>query len=105
MIRRVFTMRLKPGTLAEYRELHDNIWPELVEQIEASGIASMTIFEAEPLMVVFSEIRDEEAFDRLWASEVHQRWGKEIERFLAFTDEGQVDTGEMNLVFDLRTGA
>jgi L-rhamnose mutarotase len=105
MIRRAFVMRLKPGMLDEYRELHDNIWPELVREIEASGIASMTIFEDAPLMFVFSEIRDAEAFDRLWASEIHQRWGQEIQRCLDFDDEGQVDTTELTLVFNLETEA
>lgn len=105
MIRRAFVMQLKPGMLDEYRELHDNIWPELVEEIEASGIATMTIFEDAPLMFVFSEIRDPDAYDRLWASEVHQRWGREIQRCLDFNDEGQVDTKELRLVFNLDTRA
>ena len=30
MIRRAFTMRLKPGGLEGYRARHDAIWPELV---------------------------------------------------------------------------
>ena len=29
MIRRAFTMRLKPGGLAQYKRWHDEIWPEL----------------------------------------------------------------------------
>ena len=37
MIRRAFTLRLKPGALAEYKEKHDNIWPELVAEIESAG--------------------------------------------------------------------
>ena len=50
MIRKAFTMRLKPGALAEYKRNHDNIWPELVAQIEREGIASMTIFERDPVL-------------------------------------------------------
>ena len=34
MIRRAFTMRLQPGKLAEYKHFHDNVWPELVAEIE-----------------------------------------------------------------------
>ena len=29
MIKRAFTMKLKPGGLAEYKRHHDEIWPEL----------------------------------------------------------------------------
>ena len=46
MIRRAFTLTLKPGALAEYRERHDKIWPELVAEIKAQGIAEMTAYEA-----------------------------------------------------------
>ena len=42
MIRRAFTLRLEPGALAQYKEYHDNIWPELVAEIEKAGIAEMT---------------------------------------------------------------
>ena len=42
MIRRAFTMRLKPGGLDEYRTHHDRIWPELVAEIERQGIGQIT---------------------------------------------------------------
>ena len=35
MIRRAFTMRLQPGGLAQYKHWHDDIWPELVAELEA----------------------------------------------------------------------
>ena len=62
MIRRAFTMRLKPGKLAEYKHFHDNVWPELAAEIEKSGIASMTIFENDPVLFLYSEIVDEGAW-------------------------------------------
>ncbi len=54
MIRRAFTMRLKPGGLAEYKRHHDAIWPELVAEIEQQGIAQITIFENDPLLFLYS---------------------------------------------------
>ena len=44
-IRRAFTLRLKPESFAKYKHYHDNIWPELVREIEACGIAQITTFE------------------------------------------------------------
>ena len=32
MVRLAFTMRLKPGALAEYTRQHDEIWPDLVAE-------------------------------------------------------------------------
>jgi L-rhamnose mutarotase len=103
MIRRAFTLQLKPGALAEYKEKHDNIWPELVEEIRRLGIAEMTAFEADPVIFYYSEILDEEAWDRLWASPVHDRWAELFKELIAFNDSEQVDAAFMPEIFHLQT--
>jgi L-rhamnose mutarotase len=105
MIRRAFTMRLKPGGLAEYRRRHDEIWPELVAEIERQGIAQITIFEDDPVLFLYSEINDPEAWDRLWASEIHDKWGEIMNPLMEFGDDGIVDSSEVREVFHLETGA
>ena len=104
MIRRAFTMRLKPGALEEYRRRHDEIWPELVREIEASGIAQITTFEADPVLFLYSEIADEQAWDRLWTGDLHMRWGEAFEHLMEIRDDGIVDSGALNEIFHLRTG-
>ena len=64
MKRVAFVMRLKDGGLAEYTQHHANIWPELVAEIEKSGIAQITIFEKDPMLVLYSEIYDEDAWNK-----------------------------------------
>lgn len=96
-------MRIKPGKLDEYRYHHDHIWPEMVAEIERSGIASMTIFASEPQLFLFSEIRDEDAWDRLWHSETHKRWGELMENFLEFGDNGLIDAHELREVFHIES--
>lgn len=101
MIRRAFTMRLKPGRLAEYTKHHDSIptaWPELVKAINDSGIATITTFERDPDLFLFSEIHDEDAWDRLWNTQVHREWGELMEQFMHFKD-GKVDFGELREIF------
>lgn len=105
MIRRAFTMRLKPGGLSEYRRHHDEIWPELVAEIERQGIAQITIFENDPVLFLYSEIRDEEAWDRLWHTEIHDKWGEIMNPLMEFNAEGIVDSTEVREVFHLETGA
>lgn len=104
MIRRAFTMRLKPGGLAGYKEHHDNIWHELVDEIERSGIAQITIFENDPVLMLYSEITDPDAWDRLWASEVHGRWGAIMNDYMAVDVTGAPDFSELREVFHLETG-
>jgi L-rhamnose mutarotase len=105
MIRRAFTMRLKPGGLDGYREHHENIWRELVDEIERSGIAQITIFENDPMLVLYSEVRDAQAWDRLWATEVHSRWGAIMNEYMAVDDTGAPEFSELREVFHLEPAA
>ena len=104
VVRRAFTMRLKPGAMKEYRHHHDNVWPELVKEIEKCGIASITTFEADPILFLYSEIYDEDAWNKLWTSEIHRKWGKVMEPLMNFKD-GIVDAGELHEIFRLTTDA
>ena len=105
MMRRAFTMRLKPGGLAEYKRHHDAIWQELVGEIERQGIAQITIFENDPVLFLYSEIKDPEAWDRLWHTEIHDRWGEIMNPLMEFNEQGIVDSTEVREVFHLETGA
>jgi L-rhamnose mutarotase len=103
VIRRAFTLRLEPQALDLYTEHHRNIWPELVEEIERSGIATMTAFATDPVVFYSSEIRDPGAWDRLWSTPVHDRWGELFKPLIAFNAEGKVDAGELQEIFHLQT--
>ena len=102
MIRRAFTMRLKPDSLAEYKHHHDNIWPELVAEIERSGIASITTFQRDLDLFLVSEIADEAAWDKLWNSEVHRRWAELMQPLMHLRDDGIVEAGELAEVFHIK---
>ena len=105
MIKRAFTMKLKPGGLAEYKRHHDQIWPELVAEIEKQGIAQITIFERDPVLFLYSEIADPEAWDRLWHSEIHDKWAEYMAPLMEFNADGIVDSSEVKEIFNLRTNA
>ena len=84
---------------------HDAIWAELIAELEKSGIANMTIFENDPILVMYSEITDVEAWDRLWHSEVHDRWAVLMNPLMEFRPDGIVDSTELREVFHLETNA
>lgn len=104
MKRMAFTMRLKPGGLAEYRRHHDEIWPQLVEEIERSGIASFTTFEHDPELFLYSEVTDEQAWDRLWHSQIHQRWSEVMAPLMDIDADGIVASTNLREIFHLETG-
>jgi L-rhamnose mutarotase len=105
MIRCAFTMRLKPGAIEEYRRHHDEVWPELVAEIERSGIASITTFRSGDNLFLFSEIRDPEAWDRLWRSEIHLKWAEVMQPLMHLTPDMTVDAGQLEEIFHLETDA
>jgi L-rhamnose mutarotase len=104
-IRRAFTLRLKPGAFAKYKEYHDNIWPELVREIEKCGIAQITTFRDDLQLFLYSEIYNEKAWDKLWNSKIHDEWGKCMEPLMQFNEEGKVDAGPLSEIFHLETPA
>jgi L-rhamnose mutarotase len=54
MKRHAFKMRLKPGVAAEYKQRHDEIWPELAAAIRAAGISDYSIFLDEETLTLFA---------------------------------------------------
>lgn len=105
MIRRAFTLRLKPGALKEYVRQHDAIWPELVAELGSQGVRSLTIFERDGDLFVFCEETDYEAMDRVWDSEVHQRWAQVMAPLIDVDETGKVDDVPLTEVWHLDTGA
>ena len=95
MIRRAFIMRLKPDAMAQYQQRHENIWPELVAEIQRSGIASITTFQHEAELFIVSEVTDLEAWERLWNSDVHKRWKQLMEPLVQLGDHGAVAASEL----------
>ena len=105
VIRRAFTLRLKPGAAVKYKGYHDNIWPELVREIEASGIAQITTFAAGLQLFLYSEIYDPKGWDKLWSSKIHDEWAKCMEPLMQFGPDGKVDAGPLHEIFHLQTAA
>ena len=105
VIRRAFTLRLKPGSFAQYKRYHDNIWPELVREIESSGIAQITTFADDLQLFLYSEIYDPKGWDKLWNSKIHDEWAKCMQPLMQFRPDGKVDAGPLHEIFHLETAA
>lgn len=76
MKRIAFTLKLKPGNVAEYKRRHDEIWLELVAEIKQAGIADFSIFLDEESLVLFAVQKVPDDYDgtALGATEVSHRW-------------------------------
>src|SRR5512147_1353072 len=54
MKRHAFKMKLKPGVVAEYKNRHAEIWPELSAAIRDAGISDYSIFLDEETLTLFA---------------------------------------------------
>ena len=73
---RAFRMKLKPGTVDEYRRRHDEIWPELSRALRDAGIYDYSIFLDEETLHLFAVLKlwpDHQAA-MLPEQPVMQRW-------------------------------
>ena len=100
MVRKAFALRLKPGSLDQYIYWHNNIWPELKEEIARQGIAEIILYQIDDQVFLFSSVKDEGAWNRLWESELHHRWAREhMEPLMHYRDDGVVDAVEMREIW------
>lgn len=91
MQRLCFTFQLYPGKLGEYRHRHDNIWPELVEDIKRAGISNYNLFAlGDDRVVAYAECEPDAStcFERLKESDANRRWQTWFEdTIVSLTDE------------------
>ena len=90
MERLCFTFEIRPGTEAEYKKRHDEIWPELVDAIKDAGFANYSLFRRGTQIVAYAECHPdvESAFAKLGPAEVSARWSKWFEDVIvSLTDE------------------
>jgi L-rhamnose mutarotase len=54
MKRNAFKMKLTSGNVEEYKKRHDEIWPELVEELSKAGISDYSIYYDEETKTLFA---------------------------------------------------
>ncbi|MEP0521870.1 MAG: L-rhamnose mutarotase [Hyphomicrobiales bacterium] len=54
MKRYAHVIGIRPDTLEEYKRLHADVWPDVLDQIRRSNIANYSIFLREPENLLFS---------------------------------------------------
>ncbi|MEU4514343.1 L-rhamnose mutarotase [Nonomuraea wenchangensis] len=94
MQRVCFLLRVRPERLAEYRERHQDVWPEMREALSRTGWHNYSLFlRDDGLLVGYLETDDFEAARKAMAeTEVNARWQAEMAPFFADLD-GRPDEG------------
>lgn len=76
MKRNAFKMQLKPGFEEEYKKRHDEIWPDLEQQLKNAGISNYSIFLDQETLTLYAvqELSDNNNADELPNTEIVKKW-------------------------------
>jgi L-rhamnose mutarotase len=76
MIRNAFKMKLLPGFEHEYKKRHDEIWPELAEELAKAGVSDYSIFLDEETLTLFAvqKLADSHTSDMLPQTAIVKKW-------------------------------
>lgn len=83
MKRICFVLQVKTEFLAEYKERHRSVWPEMISALRETGWINYSLFlRADGLLVGYLETEDFDGARAGMASrEVNDRWQREMSRF------------------------
>ena len=90
MERVCFELRVRPDRLAEYRERHTAVWPQMLAALRGAGWANYSLFlRGDGLLIGYLETEDFDAAQRaMEETDVNARWQESMaplfERALEF---------------------
>ncbi|WP_144876768.1 L-rhamnose mutarotase [Microbacterium sp. 1.5R] len=88
MQRACFRLRVRPERMAEYRERHAAVWPDMLRALARSGWTNYSLFLApDGLLIGYFESDDVEAsVAAMGETEINTRWQADMAPF--FADDG-----------------
>jgi L-rhamnose mutarotase len=95
MTRYCFTLHVRPDRLAEYRERHAAVWPDMLRALRDAGWRNYSIFaRPDGLLIGYVEAGDLAAAQQaMAATEVNARWQAEMSRYFTGLDGRPPDEG------------
>lgn len=90
-----FQLQVKPDRLAEYKERHAHVWPDMLAALAATGWHNYSLFLREDgLLIGYVETPSlAEALAGMAATEVNTRWQAEMAEFFEELDGVAPDQG------------
>lgn len=92
MERVCFLLRVRPDMLDEYKRRHQQVWPEMLEALAATGWRNYSLFlRPDGLLVGYLETENfEESRRRIGETDVNERWQREMKPFFVH-EKGRAD--------------
>ena len=70
-------LEVRPGYEDEYKKRHEEIWPEMIDMLHASGVRNYSIFRNGLTLFGYFETENlNQTIAAINASDVNRRWGE-----------------------------
>ncbi|MBB3061250.1 L-rhamnose mutarotase [Microbulbifer rhizosphaerae] len=98
-----FVMQLKAGFEMEYKKRHDEIWPELVEELKSAGIEDYSIYLHRQTLQLFAVLKRTEnhGMDELPQRTAMQKWWAYMADIMDTAADKSPKTTQLQPVFHL----
>jgi L-rhamnose mutarotase len=98
-----FKMKLRPGSVEEYRKRHSEIWPDLIELLKKERISNYSIFFDEDTnsLFAFQEQEGEASSQDLGSTEIVKKWWKYMADIMETNPDNSPVTIHLEQVFYL----
>lgn len=89
-----FTLRIKPDRIEEYKALHDDVWPEMLEALSRHGWHNYSLFLREDgLLIGYFETSDfHQAVAGMQDEDVNHRWQEGVKDLFEALPTASADT-------------
>jgi L-rhamnose mutarotase len=96
-------MKLYPGCEKEYRKRHDEIWPEMEQELTQAGIHDYTIFldRETHTLFAFQKLEENHTADDLPKRDVVKRWWYYMKDIMETNSDGSPVITDLKEVFHL----
>jgi len=103
MIRKAFIMNIYQDKHKEYQRKHNEIWPEMLEELRNHGASNYSIFLDEQTNQLFGyvEIEDEETWNEMDKTEINQKWWQFMEPLMETNKDASPKSKELKQVFHM----
>lgn len=98
-----FVMQLKPGKEAEYKRRHDEIWPDLVRELEDAGVRDYVIFLDPDTLTLFAsqKVTDHNSSGDLPGKDIVKKWWAYMTDIMETNEDNSPKVRELSEMFYL----
>ncbi|USN98694.1 MAG: L-rhamnose mutarotase [Phycisphaeraceae bacterium] len=93
MHRVCFTLRVKPDKIDEYKRVHEQVWPEMLEALTRHGWRNYSLFlRHDGLLIGYCETPDfEAAVEGMQREPINAKWQASVGHLFEALPEGAAD--------------